>query len=166
MTSPGGYVLDANVFIEAHRRYYTFDICPGYWAALLTHHKSGRIGSIERVGDELLGQGDALAQWAQALPRSFFAVTGDPSVAGEFGGIMTWVYAQTQYFDPAKAAFAAGADGWLVAYARVHGLTVVTQEGSSPAVRNRVPIPNVCVAFGVHWINTFAMLRALGVAFR
>jgi len=23
------FLLDANVFIEAHRRYYSFDICPG-----------------------------------------------------------------------------------------------------------------------------------------
>lgn len=25
------YILDANVFIEAHRRYYSFDIAPSFW---------------------------------------------------------------------------------------------------------------------------------------
>ena len=25
------HVLDANVFVEAHRRYCAFDLCPGFW---------------------------------------------------------------------------------------------------------------------------------------
>jgi hypothetical protein len=54
MTSPPRYVLDANVFIEAHKRYYAFDICPGYWAALIAQHHSGLVCSIDRVRDELL----------------------------------------------------------------------------------------------------------------
>jgi len=78
---------------------------------------------------------------------------------------MTWVYTQAQYFDAAKAKFAGGVDGWQVAHARVQGLTIVTHEAANAAARNRVPIPNVCDAFGVNWIATFDMLRALGVAF-
>lgn len=27
MTTARGYALDANIFIEAHKRYYAFDIC-------------------------------------------------------------------------------------------------------------------------------------------
>jgi hypothetical protein len=46
------------------------------------------------------------------------------------------------------------------------GLTVVTGEAANAAIRRRVPIPNVCDAFGVNWINTFDMLRALGAVFR
>ena len=33
------YLLDANVYIQAHRRYYDFDICPGYWDCLFFHLK-------------------------------------------------------------------------------------------------------------------------------
>jgi hypothetical protein len=29
------YLLDSNVFIEAYRRYYSFDICPGFWDCLV-----------------------------------------------------------------------------------------------------------------------------------
>jgi len=29
------YVLDANVFIEAARRYYAFDIAPKFWDTLI-----------------------------------------------------------------------------------------------------------------------------------
>ena len=29
------FVLDTNTLIEAKNRYYGFDICPGFWFALL-----------------------------------------------------------------------------------------------------------------------------------
>jgi hypothetical protein len=82
-----------------------------------------------------------------------------------FGAVIAWVQAQAQYFAAAKAAFAAGADGWLIAYARTQGLVVVTNEQPAPASKRRVKIPDVCNAFGVNYVETFAMLRALSASF-
>jgi hypothetical protein len=165
MRSAACFALDANVFIEAHRRYYAFDICPGYWTALAGHHGAGRLCSIDRVRDELLAQSDALSQWVQQLPGSFFEATGAPSVTAWFGRIIAWVQAQSQFFLAAKGAFAAIADGWLIAYAKAQGLVVATNEQSAPASKTRVKIPDVCSAFGVDYIDTFDMLRALGASF-
>jgi hypothetical protein len=165
MRSGARFVLDTNVFIEAHRRYYAFDICPGYWAALIAHHGGNRLCSIDRVRNELLALADALSQWAQQLPGSFFEGTSDPSVTAWFGRIVAWVQAQPQFFPAAKAAFAAGADGWLIAYAKAQGLVIATNEVPNPAIKRRVPIPDVCNAFGVNYIQTFDMLRALGASF-
>jgi hypothetical protein len=165
MTPPGGYVLDANVFIEAHKRYYAFDLCPGYWAALLSHHHGGRLCSIGRVRDELVGKGDPLSDWVHGMPDSFFAETGDPSISALFGKVVTWVQAQPQYLAAAKAAFAAGADGWLIAYAKAQSLIVATDEIPNPDIKRRVPIPNVCDASGVEYLDTFKLLRTLGVRF-
>jgi hypothetical protein len=166
MTVAKGYLLDANVFIEAHKRYYAFDICPGYWAALVSNHAKGHLCSIDRVRQELVGQGDALSQWADGLAASFFAATGDPSVTAMFGSVMTWVQAQPQYLPAAKAAFAAKADGWLVAYAKVQGFVAATDEVPNPGTRKKVPIPNICDAFGVEYVGTFDLLRALGATFQ
>ena len=159
MMAPEGYVLDANVFIEAHKRYYAFDICPGYWAALLNHHHGGGLRSIDRVRDELVGKGDALSSWAQGLPDSFFVGSGDPAVSALFANVVTWLQAQPQYLPAAKAAFAAGADGWLVAYAKAQNLIVATDEIPNPGIKRRVPIPNVYDAFGVDYVGTFELLR-------
>lgn len=149
MRSATRFVLDANVFIEAHRRYYAFDICPGYWAALIAHHGGGRLCSIDRVKDELDAQADALSQWAQQqLPAAFFVGTGDQTVVTWFGNIMAWVQAQAQYFPAAKAAVAAGVDGWLIACAKAQSLVVVTNEQPAPASKSQVKIPDVCNAFG------------------
>jgi hypothetical protein len=53
----------------------------------------------------------------------------------------------------------------MVAYAKANGLAVVTHEEYAPDVRRKVPIPNVCIEFGVEYVNTFEMLRDLKVQF-
>ena len=66
---------------------------------------------------------------------------------------------------PLRIRFAQGADGWLVACAKQNGYKVVTQEVLDPLRKNGVPIPNVCQAFNVSFVDTFKMLRELDVKF-
>ncbi|MEK7137022.1 MAG: DUF4411 family protein [Patescibacteria group bacterium] len=159
------YVLDANVFIEAARRYYAFDLAPRFWESLVRHAENGQIRSVDRVKQELERGNDELADWAKNHFRHAFASTDDTAVIQLFGGIMTWVQAQSQFSGPAKADFASGADGWLVAYAKVNNCAIVTHEVLAPDARRKVPIPNVCQAFTVPFLDTFEMLRSLGVRF-
>jgi hypothetical protein len=80
MTAEARFVLDANVFIQAHRAYYAFDVCPGYWKALLAHHDGARLCSVDRIRGELLAGRDALSDWVtQTTPEAFFANTDDPA---------------------------------------------------------------------------------------
>jgi hypothetical protein len=158
-------VLDANVFIEAARRYYAFDLAPGFWQSLIDCAAAEQIRSIDKVADELAKGKDELADWAENNFADAFASTDSNDVTQSYAEIITWVTGQVQFSGAAKADFAQGADGWLVAFARAKGYTVVTHEELAPDVRRKVPIPNVCNAFGVPYINTFQMLRALGVRF-
>lgn len=162
--SPGTvYVLDANVFIEAARRYYAFDLVPKFWESLIDHAANGQIQSIDRVKKELVRGKDELAGWAKGHFSHAFGTTDDADVIQSYGQIMTWVQSQIQFSDAAKADFASGADGWLVAYAKAKGCVVVTHEVPAPDAKRKIPIPNVCEAFDVPFIDTFQMLRALGV---
>ncbi len=52
-----------------------------------------------------------------------------------------------------------------MAFALVYELTVVTHERPDGNQRNRIVIPAVCDAFNVPYIQTFGMLRDLGVKF-
>ena len=157
-------LLDSNIFIEARKRYYAFDICPGYWKALLFHHGAGALCSLDRVRDELTGKGDDLSAWVVGTaPATLFHASAAAAVVTEYGQIMAWVQSQPQYLAAAKIDFAQGADGWLIAYARVHGYRVVTEEVLDANIRKKVPIPNVCNAYGVPYINTFTLLRHLNV---
>jgi hypothetical protein len=153
------FLLDANVYIEARNRYYPFDICPGFWEALALN----RLRSIDRVKDEL--EDDELNEWARnKMPAECFAKTGDPDVIAAFSQVMQWVQLQ-HYTDGAKAAFASVADGWLIAYAMVHGRVLVTHEQPAPNSKTKIKIPDICRKFGVQYVDTFEMLRALPVRF-
>lgn len=167
LPSPANYALDANVFIQAHRRHYAFDICPGFWDCLPIHHAVGRIISIDKVRAELLegGDEDALEAWVKnTAPGTLFASTQHAGVSERFAEMMRWV-ATGHYLLSAVSEFAAAADGWLAAYASVQGLTVVTHEEHRPERRNRVPLPTLCLQFGVPYLDTFSMLRDLGSRF-
>lgn len=165
MTSLLLYLLDANVFMEAARRYYAFDIAPRFWEALTEQATNGRVQSIDRVKAEIDRGRDALKDWANGNFHGWFASTDEDDVIDSYRQIMSWAYGQSQFTAAAKAEFARqeNADAWLVAYAKAKGYLVVTDELLDPNVKRRIPIPNVCDAFGVHYLGTFDMLRALGV---
>lgn len=160
------FVLDANVFITAKNLYYAFDLAPGFWNSLIHLAGNGRILSIDYVKEELEKGKDQLAQWAKNDFAHAFISTDEEDVQETYREIMTWVQGQGQFSDAAKADFARGADGWLVAYAKAKGSIVVTLETINPGIKWKVPIPNVCQAFGVQFVDTFEMLRRLGVQWK
>ncbi|MFO0884872.1 MAG: DUF4411 family protein [Pirellulales bacterium] len=159
------YILDANPFIEAKNRYYGMDICPGFWDSLVEHYESKNIVSIDRIRDELISQNDEIKNWILNTPEAFFKKTEDQAVIEEFNKMVNWVFAEEQFTDAAKNEFASVADGWVLAYASVNKLVVVTHEEYAPEVKRKVPMPNVCIEFNVEYVNTFDMLRDLGEQF-
>ena len=167
MTGPG-YVLDSDVLISAKNQYYSFDICPGFWDSLIQHHQAGHVHSLDRVRQELLAgrDDDDLVHWVKSIvPSEFFLGTQDAETVSAFAEIMLWVQRHSQYYDNAKAKFATEADGWLVAYAKITGAVVITNEQPRPESRSRILLPDVCENFGVKYDNTFAMLRELRVCY-
>ena len=157
------YIIDANVLMQAHRLYYAFAICPGFWDFLLQKHQAGHIISLDRVHAEI-DPGDALHRWVQSTaPATLFASTQAAGVSRNFGSLAAWVQGNGQFTQAAKDEFARVADGWLVAYAQAHpNHVVVTMEERSDGAKKRVPLPNVCLQFGVHYTDTFTMIMQLG----
>lgn len=82
--------------------------------------------------------------------------------------IVNWAENQQQYSRPAKDDFmqSDNADAWVVAFAKVNTLTVVTHEIYNAAIQRKLPIPNVCKAFNILYCNTFDMLRNLNFQFQ
>lgn len=158
------FLLDTNSFIDAKNFFYAFDICPGFWQSLRRHHKSEQVYSIDQVKKEITDGSDMLVRWAKWMPKGFFQISHGPDVAVEYSKIITWVDANFTRRE-AVDAFADKADGWLIAYAKVYGYTLVCQEKFDPNVKRRVPNPNVCHHFGVPFCNMFEMLRAINAKF-
>lgn len=158
------FVLDADVFMSAHHDYYAPDFCPAFWDCISRCFLAGRLRSIDRVFAEIETPGD-LAQWAQNAPDGLFAFSGEQPIITAYGTVMDWVQNSSQFKTEAKKEFAAGADGWLVAYAQIHSAVVVTQEVSAPEAKRKVPLPDVCRVFGVDYMKSWEMLRQIGVRF-
>lgn len=162
------YVIDTSVFVEAKRRYYAFDVCPGFWSSLCWQQGEGSICSIDRVLKEIEDGADDLTTWAKTvMPVACFADSTTPDVATEYAAAMAYVANHPDFSLAAKAEFAVAdrADAWLVAFAKAKGLTLVTHEVLVPGIKRKVPIPNVCQALGIPFMDTFDMLRALNTQF-
>jgi len=159
------YVLDANVFIQAARRYYAFDIAPRFWEALVEYAERGRLTSIDRVKFELDRGKDELTRWANGQFQQWFRPTNRDDVLVVYRQIMQWSQSQDQFTAEARADFADGdnADAWLLAFARVESKIVVTHEQYDPNVRRKISIPNAARPFNVKCVDTFQMLRELGI---
>ncbi len=158
------YVLDTNVFIAAHRSYYPLSLCPGFWNVLTHYSQQGHVLSIDRVRNEIR-KGDALANWVAQAPTGLFVTSAEQQVSGAFSEMQEWVWHNDQFLPAAKDKFARDVDGWIIAYAFVHGAIVVTQELFNSDVKKRVPIPNLCRQFNVYYCDTFKMLHDFGVRF-
>jgi hypothetical protein len=111
---------------------------------------------------------DELKTWANSSFHPWFASTDDIEVIDAYSRIIEWVNKQKQFNGSAKADISHGdnADAWLVAYALSKDCVVVTHEQHAPDAKARIPIPNVCQAFNVRWLDTFQMLRMLRVKLR
>ena len=78
---------------------------------------------------------------------------------------MSSVQLNPQLFARAKEKCALVVDGWLVVFARVDAVTVITNEESAPDSRRIIKPPDVCNRLEVRYENTFSMLRALNIHF-
>ena len=157
------FLLDANVFIEAARRYYAFRIAPGYWDGLILHAGRGPVRSIDKIKEEIDRGNDELKTWADTNFHGWFESTNQQDVFEAYRTVMIWSQAQTQYTPAAKAEFAKAADGWLIAHALAKKYVVVSDEYYDPYIKRKIKIPNVCRELNVPYLNTFELLHALRV---
>ena len=151
------YLLDTNVFIEAKKRHYGFDIVSAFWEWLIQDNQAGKVASIEAVLLELKSKKDELSNWAQERGNGFF-LRQDIATIRARTDVSNWAFTQ-DYTERARAKFLTVADHKLVAHALAQKSVVVTHEVRDDNARNRVKIPNACMAFGVEWMDPYEMLR-------
>ncbi len=97
-----GYLFDTNIFIEGNNRYYSMDICPGFWEWLKNKNHEGVVFSIKEVADEL--RSDDLSNWSDNIGIRFF-MTADSTTAGALREVSEWVRAETRFRQDEVADF-------------------------------------------------------------
>ena len=131
-------LFDANTLIEAKNRYYGFDICPGFWD-WMTDTFGKKIGTIDKVWEEITGYKDELSDWAKDHNGGEYILpVSDKATQDVFRRIANHVQ-KNQYKDAAVAEFLSGADPWLVAKARFLTQQLSRMRFQPPMQKRRFP---------------------------
>lgn len=162
------YVVDSNFFIQAHRVYYPLDVAYSFWQKVKQLADAGKIISIDKVRDEIFDHNDELENWCKEnLPENFFKDSSTSII--EYGKVTAWAISKNDHFLPkALNEFldANEADAFMVAFVlNDPNKVLVTQETSEPYRRNKVKIPDACIAFNVQYLNVMDMFRQLNETF-
>lgn len=162
------YLLDSNVFIQAHRMHYPFDVVPTFWNKIIDLANRELILSIDKVKKEIcdMSRPDELSTWCtNNIDSNFFVDTS--SCVDKYGEIAIWTHSNAQYIQNAKDEFLKTdlADPWLIAYAIKNGCIIVTHETSDPNAKKRIKIPEPCVHFGIQYMTPIQMFRSLRESF-
>lgn len=163
------YVLDTNVFIQAHRDTYPLDVATSFWNAVKRLAEEEKIISIDKVKAEIDRNEDELKEWIEAhLPLDFFKSSDGHKILNNYGLMAPWAESRSVHYQRGaidEFLDFGNADAWLVAWCKATGDTLVTQEISNPMQKNRIPIPQVCQHLNVPYCNMIEMFRALEVRF-
>ena len=164
------YVLDSNIFIAAHRTYYAMDIVPGFWEKLLENARIDKICSVKQVYDELQKgkdpedrkSPDILAQWAKNEFKPYFHDTKGEAFSMAYSKIINWASSENRYSAAATAEFASVCDSWICAYCLANHYVLATNE-KKINMKSKVSIPDLCLEFGIEYVDTFEMMRRLKI---
>ena len=164
------FLVDANSLITPYRGYYPFDLAPKFWKDLEEKITNGSIVVLDKVYDELYAGGDELSDWLSNIDSSTRETHKTPEIISKYGEVLANIQTSGLYTQKALAEWSGNriADPWIVAYAAVNSLTVVTFEVANANLNKQFPsshpkIPDICKAFGVTYLNLFEMMRALAI---
>jgi hypothetical protein len=151
-----GHCFDTSAFLQCWARYYPVDVFPGLWEKLSYSAAVGQILAPEEVRDEIAKKEDGLYAWVKDRPHIFVPLDTDIQDA------VRVILAEHRYLVKNTAQRNA-ADPWVIAVAKVRGLTVVTEERGGTTAKPR--IPSVCEALGVPCISVVEYIREKGWQF-
>ncbi len=154
------YVFDTSSLHSLKHVYPT--VFKGIWSMLEELTESGELISTREVFKELQGQdtGAHVKQWAKVHKSLFGTPTNQELLF--VSEIFKVPHFQNLIGVRQRLKGMPVADPFVIACARVHGGTVVTEEGLKP---NAAKIPNVCAHFKTACINLEGFMQQQGWAF-
>jgi hypothetical protein len=159
------YLLDANVLIDAHNKYYAAHMVPEFWDWLLHCAAAGTIAMPLETFEEVRGGADAkkdsLNEWL-CDPDVEKTLVLDEEPDTDALALVMAAYAPDLNDTEIEQV---GRDPFLISYghAKIDSRCVVSNEVSKPSKqRANRKVPDVCRSLRVPCCDTFGMLRQLG----
>lgn len=152
------YCIDTSALIQAHAD-YPQDAFPGFWAQLDALIDEGRlVSSIEVLRELKAHEGDAMHMWGKERKAVFLELSEEIQRA-----VQEIMAARPELAKQRLNAHRA--DPFVIATAKVHGATVVTNE-QRDGIARRPKIPLVCDGLGIGCVRFAQVIRAEGWVFR
>jgi Domain of unknown function (DUF4411) len=146
-----GYSLDTSGFLDAWLRYYPIDVFPSIWERLDGATKGGILFASDEVLRELEKKDDEAHKWMKA--RAQMIVPLDGEIEAEVIDLMSRF---PRLVDTKKGR--SGGDPFVIAVARVRGLSVITGESATGKL-DAPRIPDVCKDLGIPCIRMLDFFR-------
>lgn len=154
------FVLDTSAFINGWRDHLPPTTFPGVWELIDAAMGDGRVLAPRAAYREIVKWDDDVAKWVKARKSKF--IEADGAVQGMAGELYQRLYAT-------ESGVRNEADPWVIAEAKIRGMTVVTYEGRSfdgePTKKWHKKMPGICNHEGVTCVTLPEALGALGGMF-
>lgn len=176
------YILDTNVYIQAHIGYYHPDIVPTYWDLLESFGDKGIIESPKQVRDEISEENKWLSAWKKkskiflkddlsGIMDSFYEVQAIYEKVKEDNiKILKKSY---RFYKPEKDEPLSDSDIFVIANVLFYKnnfpgkkFVLVTKEIDKIHPYKSVRIPHICKELGIKCIDDFEFMKETGVKFK
>lgn len=163
------FIIDTNIFLDAYKKYYGFDIAPKFWTCLLGEIEKGNIIIIDKVIKELEKGDDDLSKWVCDNCNNY--EYNSLSHIESYSLILNHVNDCGYYKDNALRIWADEevADPWIIAVAKDLNCVIITNETKQNRNQNEkcknAKIPDIANDFNIKCINIYQMLRELNITF-
>lgn len=155
-----GYLIDSNILIVSNRNYRQ-EFFPVVW----NFFKNNQNVFISKpVYSEIVVLQDDLCDWTKINYKNR-VVQVDDSVT-EYTQVLEYITSSGNWTQAGYEEWSADinkADPWLIAYAKKHDLTIITDENNTgpngSPTKNEPKIPFVAAHFGVKTINFWEFLQ-------
>lgn len=149
------YSIDASAILDAWARYYPIDLFPSFWDRFEEMIKNGIGMAIELIERELSKKDDRCIKWFKSRNLHNFFYEIDNKIQNSVSTFLSNQNYQ-RLVEDRKGTF--GADPFVIAFAQVKDLIVVT--GEKPSNNLIKPkIPDVCKDIGIECINIIELMR-------
>lgn len=102
------YLLDSNIFISPHRRYYPFDFAQGFWNQLAEKLKLDNVAVLDVVVSEVSKMEDELSLWIESLEQFNSLSIKTSSFVANYGEVLNYVKDCGLYREEALRNWAVG----------------------------------------------------------
>ena len=161
-------LIDTNSLITPYKRFYPFDLAPGFWDSMRKRIEDGSIIILDKVYDELTYVDDDLSKWISDIDNLNPLSHRNPEVIKKYGEVLSHVQISGFYKIKALAEWsdAKVADPWLIAVASVYKYKIITFENPNGNLSKSAPsahpkIPDVGKVFDVECKTLFDVMRDL-----